>query len=146
MLDETLVVVMGEFGRTPLINPNAGRDHHPRANSLLLAGAGLATGLVIGRTDDRGDSPVERPGHAFRPGRDGLPGARDRSLDRGSRQVMASRFGSSMTASRSFRNLLVSIEAGTRVDRLPDVTITVRSVGLRFPGRRRGLAGRTSRG
>lgn len=61
MLEETLVVVMGEFGRTPLINTNAGRDHHPRANSVLLAGAGLAKGLVVGRTDDRGDSPVERP-------------------------------------------------------------------------------------
>ena len=51
LLDSTLVVMMGEFGRTPKINPNAGRDHHGRANSVLLAGAGIPGGLVIGRTD-----------------------------------------------------------------------------------------------
>ena len=61
LLDETLVVMMGEFGRTPRINPNAGRDHHSRANSLLLAGGGLPGGVVIGRTDDRGDQPADRP-------------------------------------------------------------------------------------
>jgi hypothetical protein len=61
LLDSTLVVMMGEFGRTPKINPNAGRDHHGRANSLLIAGAGTPGGLVLGRTDDKADSPVERP-------------------------------------------------------------------------------------
>jgi hypothetical protein len=61
LLKSTLVVVMGEFGRTPKINPNAGRDHHGRANSVLLAGGGLAGGLVIGKTDGKGDSPVDRP-------------------------------------------------------------------------------------
>jgi hypothetical protein len=61
MLDETLVVMMGEFGRTPKINPNAGRDHHGRANSVLLAGAGIPGGLVLGKTDDRGDAPADRP-------------------------------------------------------------------------------------
>jgi Protein of unknown function (DUF1501) len=61
MLDSTLVVMMGEFGRTPKINPAAGRDHHGRANSMLLAGAGLPKGVVLGRTDAKGDSPVERP-------------------------------------------------------------------------------------
>jgi hypothetical protein len=61
MLESTLVVMMGEFGRTPKINPNAGRDHHGRANSILLAGAGLPKGVVLGRTDAKGDSPVERP-------------------------------------------------------------------------------------
>jgi hypothetical protein len=60
-LDETLVVVVGEFGRTPKINPAAGRDHHGRANCALLAGAGLPKGAVIGRTDARADSPVDRP-------------------------------------------------------------------------------------
>ena len=53
--------MMGEFGRTPKINPNAGRDHHGRANSVLLFGAGFPAGLVLGRTDAQGDSPVERP-------------------------------------------------------------------------------------
>ncbi len=61
LLDSTLVVCMGEFGRTPKINPNAGRDHHGRANSVIVAGAGTPGGLVLGRTDPRGDSPVERP-------------------------------------------------------------------------------------
>ncbi|MEJ7639919.1 MAG: DUF1501 domain-containing protein [Singulisphaera sp.] len=52
---------MGEFGRTPKINPNAGRDHHSRANSILMAGAGMPGGLVVGRTDARGESPADRP-------------------------------------------------------------------------------------
>ena len=61
LLDDTLVVMMGEFGRTPKINGNAGRDHHGRANSVLLFGAGVPGGLVIGRTDATGDAPAERP-------------------------------------------------------------------------------------
>lgn len=61
LLDSTLVVLMSEFGRTPTINANGGRDHHGRANSLLLAGGGVPGGLVLGRTDARGDSPVDRP-------------------------------------------------------------------------------------
>jgi hypothetical protein len=61
LLDKTLVVLMGEFGRTPKINGNAGRDHHGRANSMLLAGAGIAGGQVIGKTDASGDSPADRP-------------------------------------------------------------------------------------
>jgi hypothetical protein len=60
-LNETLVVMMGEFGRTPKINPNAGRDHHGRANFTLLAGGGIPGGLVIGKTDTKGDSPIDRP-------------------------------------------------------------------------------------
>ncbi len=61
LLDHTLVVMMGEFGRTPKINRNAGRDHHGRANSVLMFGAGVPAGLVLGRTDQSGDSPTERP-------------------------------------------------------------------------------------
>ncbi|WP_165227930.1 DUF1501 domain-containing protein [Aquisphaera insulae] len=61
LLKDTLVVMMGEFGRTPKINPNAGRDHHGRASSLILAGAGIPGGLVLGKTDARGDLPVDRP-------------------------------------------------------------------------------------
>jgi hypothetical protein len=60
-LDSTLVVMMGEFGRTPKINGNAGRDHHGRANSVLLAGAGIPGGLVLGKTDARGDEPAQHP-------------------------------------------------------------------------------------
>jgi hypothetical protein len=61
LLAQTLVVVMGEFGRTPKLNTVAGRDHWPRAFSVLLAGAGVKGGQVIGRTDARGESPAERP-------------------------------------------------------------------------------------
>ncbi len=61
LLDHTLVVMMGEFGRTPKINRNAGRDHHGRANSVLMFGAGMPAGLVLGRTDASGDLPAERP-------------------------------------------------------------------------------------
>ena len=61
MLDSTLVVVMGEFGRTPRVNPNAGRDHHGRANVALMAGGGVVGGRVVGKTDASGDIPSERP-------------------------------------------------------------------------------------
>jgi hypothetical protein len=61
LLDTTLVVVMGEFGRTPKINNMAGRDHHGRANSLIIAGGGMPRGLVLGKTDAKADSPAERP-------------------------------------------------------------------------------------
>jgi Protein of unknown function (DUF1501) len=61
LLASTLVIMMGEFGRTPRINPNAGRDHHGRANSVLMFGAGTPEGLVLGRTDANGDAPAEHP-------------------------------------------------------------------------------------
>jgi uncharacterized protein (DUF1501 family) len=60
LLEETLVVVMGEFGRTPKINTLAGRDHWPRVFSVLLAGGGVRGGQVIGASDARGESPAER--------------------------------------------------------------------------------------
>ncbi|QDU95032.1 DUF1501 domain-containing protein [Lignipirellula cremea] len=53
LLQETLVMMFGEFGRTPKINKNAGRDHWPQAMSIILAGAGLPGGLVYGETDDQ---------------------------------------------------------------------------------------------
>jgi hypothetical protein len=61
MLDSTLVVWTGEFGRTPRINPNSGRDHYPRAFSAALAGGGVKGGQVIGRTDAGGDAVKDRP-------------------------------------------------------------------------------------
>ncbi|MEZ6116762.1 MAG: DUF1501 domain-containing protein [Pirellulaceae bacterium] len=60
LLDETLVVVMGEFGRTPKLNTEGGRDHWPRVFSVVLAGAGIS-GQVIGASDDHGESPADRP-------------------------------------------------------------------------------------
>jgi hypothetical protein len=61
LLDTTLVVVMGEFGRTPRINKDGGRDHYPNAGSVLLAGAGVRRGAVIGATDRTGAFPSTRP-------------------------------------------------------------------------------------
>ncbi len=61
MLANTLVVWMGEFGRTPLINRTAGRDHFPVAWSTVLAGAGVKGGQAVGNTGKDGASVVERP-------------------------------------------------------------------------------------
>jgi len=64
LLDSTLVVWMGEFGRTPNINArgaNPGRDHFPRAWSLAMFGGGIQGGRVVGKTDKEGASVVERP-------------------------------------------------------------------------------------
>ncbi len=61
LLDETLVVVMGEFGRTPTINPAGGRDHWGSVFSVALAGAGVPGGAVIGSSDARGAFPADRP-------------------------------------------------------------------------------------
>jgi uncharacterized protein (DUF1501 family) len=61
LLDTTLVAWMGEFGRTPKINPRAGRDHYPRAFNAVLAGGGVRGGRVIGKTDEGGSSVEDRP-------------------------------------------------------------------------------------
>lgn len=69
MLDETLVVWGGEFGRTPMVESNAalgrklGRDHHPQAFSIWMAGGGIKPGTTIGKTDDFGFHPVEQAVH-----------------------------------------------------------------------------------
>lgn len=61
LLDKTLVVWMGEFGRTPRINPRGGRDHYPRSFSAALAGGGVRGGQVIGSTDAGGETVKDRP-------------------------------------------------------------------------------------
>ena len=58
LLERTLVVVMGEFGRTPKINQNVGRDHYPRANWCIMAGGGVRPGQLIGATDEKGEGPT----------------------------------------------------------------------------------------
>lgn len=60
-LDKTLVIWMGEFGRTPRINANNGRDHYPRAFSVALAGGGVKGGQVIGATSEGGNDVTRRP-------------------------------------------------------------------------------------
>src|SRR5262249_23616072 len=63
MLQDVSVVVWGEFGRTPRINKNAGRDHWPQVSCALLAGGGMRTGQVIGATNRLGEYAKERPVH-----------------------------------------------------------------------------------
>jgi hypothetical protein len=61
LLAETLVVVMGEFGRTPKWNISGGRDHWPRVFSALMAGGPVQPGVVIGSSDRNGESPQDNP-------------------------------------------------------------------------------------
>jgi uncharacterized protein (DUF1501 family) len=69
LLDETLVIWGGEFGRTPMVESNAalgrsqGRDHHPQAFTMWLAGGGIKPGLTYGTTDELGFHVVENPVH-----------------------------------------------------------------------------------
>ncbi len=69
MLDDTLVIWGGEFGRTPMVETNPalgrsrGRDHHPQAYTMWMAGGGIRAGMSLGQTDDFGFHVVERPVH-----------------------------------------------------------------------------------
>ncbi len=60
LLETTLVIAMGEFGRTPSINPNLGRDHWPNCWSLALAGGGIKTGQIVGASDEKGYNVADR--------------------------------------------------------------------------------------
>ena len=64
LLDSTMVIMLGEFGRTPKVNKDAGRDHWPHAMSVLMAGAGIPRGQVIGATDAKGYYAAE---NVYRP-------------------------------------------------------------------------------
>ena len=61
LLETTTVLVTGEFGRTPKINERAGRDHWPRAFSVLMAGGGILGGQVVGASDEHGQGPAGEP-------------------------------------------------------------------------------------
>ena len=62
LLESTLVVAMGEFGRTPKVNDKAGRDHWEHCYSALFAGGGVRSGgRVVGASDGRGERPIDRP-------------------------------------------------------------------------------------
>ena len=63
MADDVSVLAWGEFGRTPRINKDGGRDHWPNVSCALMAGGGMKTGQVIGATDRLGGEAVERPVH-----------------------------------------------------------------------------------
>ena len=61
MLDDTLIVCTGEFGRTPMSQGGSGRDHHNKAMSVWLCGAGVRGGLVYGASDELGYAAIENP-------------------------------------------------------------------------------------
>jgi hypothetical protein len=61
LLEETLVIVMGEFGRSPKVNSKGGREHWPQVQSILLAGAGIHAGSVYGASDQHGGLPADLP-------------------------------------------------------------------------------------
>ncbi len=61
MLDDTLLVCMGEFGRSPKVNRKGGRDHWPGVQSMILAGAGIRGGTVYGASDKNGGAPADNP-------------------------------------------------------------------------------------
>lgn len=61
LLDETLVVWMGDFGRTPRINARGGRDHYPHVASAVVAGGGIVGGQVVGATDANGETVIDAP-------------------------------------------------------------------------------------
>ncbi len=89
LLDSTIVMVMGEFGRTPRMNkkgvpgsdPVPGRDHWGNVMSVLVAGGGLARGRVVGSSNSRGEVPKDRPLRPARPARHSLSPARHRPRD-----------------------------------------------------------------
>ena len=61
LLDETLVLCLGEFGRSPRVNHKAGRDHWPQVANALVAGAGIPGGTVVGASDREGAYPAHTP-------------------------------------------------------------------------------------
>jgi uncharacterized protein (DUF1501 family) len=61
LLADTMVVSLGEFGRTPKINPAGGRDHWPQCWTINMAGGGIKGGQIIGASDDIGGAPKDRP-------------------------------------------------------------------------------------
>lgn len=63
MLENTTIIAWGEFGRTPRINPQAGRDHWPQVSCAFLAGGGMRTGQAIGSTNRLGEHAKDRPVH-----------------------------------------------------------------------------------
>jgi uncharacterized protein (DUF1501 family) len=60
-LNETIMIAVGEFGRTPKINEKAGRDHWQQCYSALVAGGGIRVGQVVGESDAKGEFPANRP-------------------------------------------------------------------------------------
>ncbi len=116
LLESTTILWMGEFGRTPTINNNAGRDHFPAAWSAVLAGGGIRGGMAHGRTSDDGMTVADSPAQRGRPGRHAGGRTRHRSPD-----AKHQRAG---TAHQDFRR-----DANSRGARLEAISILGRRVG-----------------
>ncbi len=104
LLDSTLVLMMGEFGRSPVMTKTAGREHWTNVMSMLVAGGGLPCGQVIGSTDEKGLRHQGRPRHPRRPGRHDLPPPGHRPRRALGQPGQAGRFPSSPTAADRFRD------------------------------------------
>ena len=78
MLEKTMVMMVSEFGRTPRVNNNAGRDHHAKCFSAFFAGGGVEGGQVVGASDEDGVMPAERPVKTYDLPRHRLPRPRHR--------------------------------------------------------------------
>ena len=111
LLEKTIVVAMGEFGRTPKINPAGGRDHWPQAWTILIGGGGIKGGRVVGSTDEIGAYPVERPDLARRGCGNRLPGTGNRPRVKTFRDLREGRSGSSITESNRSANFSKSGES-----------------------------------
>jgi hypothetical protein len=61
MLEETVIIWMGEFGRTPKVNMTGGRDHWPKVQTVVMAGGGLKGGIGVGESNAKGEEPANRP-------------------------------------------------------------------------------------
>ena len=96
LLENTMVVAMGEFGRTPKVNPAGGRDHWPQCWSILMGGGPLKGGTVVGASDEiggRAERPADDPGRSRRDDLQG-PGHRPRVRNCPARRAGRSRGGS----------------------------------------------------
>ena len=101
MHDDVVTVMWGEFGRTPQVNSNAGRDHWSPVMSALVAGGGLKMGQAIGTSTARGEHPKDRPVHRAAGAQHALPRHRHRPGADVPQRQPAGRCTSSTTASRS---------------------------------------------
>ena len=104
LLDETLVVTMGEMGRTPKINAKGGRDHWTYCYSVLLAGAGIQGGTIYGASDEQAAYIKDKAGAHSRYLRDDLRPPGDRPRDARLRSCRAVRSRSPTAASRSAKS------------------------------------------
>jgi hypothetical protein len=110
LLDHTLVIAMGEFGRTPWLNAARGRDHYPHAWSLMMTGCGLKRGVIVGGTDADGVRSRRTLVQRAKSFRDDLHGARARSV-RGVRSA-----GSAHVSSRGRSRRTDSGVAGMKLE------------------------------